>query len=420
MEQSSNHTEPEAIKQFEQARFNEQLDEEHEVIWRNLVEQVQESEEKPEATFIPLWADPEMPTAFRDRAMLYLIGNDDKLRNGKRYPASMWGYGYVSFEPFSQLKAAVEFDTALFGKWFTELVDHEIESGNHVLMDSKRFEWALKLFEEKRISEETLDATLEKYDWSKIIGYNHGYFTRGKFDADDTSYLPDYRFYVVHDLLSERFGPTRRGPTFLWAVNKLHQWTAAQTDDSVQLPEWLKEAGKWRPRDLYVELCNELGTKRNGAPRWSDIAPGIHYYGWSIFESRGRRSGGRMDLLLDRIDNSEDQIAFVRYVFAANAANKLLGRDPYASFSLDIGFLIKAKDIIPSSDKEIHEEIDTALQQINDQEKAREVYKKESEHNRRQEERERHKKEQRKQEKQAKAAHNVTELLAKIRNSADD
>lgn len=127
-----------------------------------------------------------------------------------------------------------------------------------------------------------------------------------------------------------------------------------------------------------------------------------------------------MDLLLDRIDNSEDQIAFVRYVFAANAANKLLGRDPYASFSLDIGFLIKAKDIIPSSDKEIHEEIDTALQQINDQEKAREVYKKESEHNRRQEERERHKKEQRKQEKQAKAAHNVTELLAKIRNRADD
>jgi len=353
----------ESLKPPKDARFNEPLSEELEADWHRLVEAVQTSEVPPETVFVPLWSDPEVPQAFRDRAMLYLIGTDASLRNDKTMPASLWGYGFVSFEPFNKLGQAPDFDEALFGAWLTDLVDFEQTSGKRVISAHYRIDWALRLFDKGLVAESLVDQTVEDYDITKLLGYKPSYFTRGKFDSDDLSYLPDMRFGILHDLISSNFGPVWRGPQYLWAVNKLHQWTAAQTDSTVELPAWLLEAGKTGrcEGDLYKQMCKEIGMK-DAAVAWADIKPGIERYGWSLLKDRMNRTP---EFMLDNIDDAEDKVGFVHYALQAKAASRLLG-EYHGGVMFEEAFLRKAIDVVPVEDVEtqttLAAELGTVLQ----------------------------------------------------------
>jgi len=330
-----------------QPRFYDRLSDDDEALWRELVDSVQSADFAAASVFRPMWADPAIPQAFRDRAMLYLEGPDDALRNGVKYTHANQGR-----TPFSAVEHVLDPELAKESAaiWYSEVIEREAKTDERILADSTRLVWGMNALGNGYITSEQFDAALELCDPVKLANVRtNTIIGRSDMSDDAHDYMPRERFPLLHDALSSQAGTVEPGPIHDWAIQKLHLWTMKQNGAEVELPTWLQAFNEspWNHRlgrDLYAQLVDDLSSK--SAITWDDIKPAIEHYGWPILE---RRASSHAEYTLPRITNQPDQINFVEYVFQVNAAYALVGRDMAARITP--AFLEQAQLLAPELDQ---------------------------------------------------------------------
>lgn len=271
---------------IDQARFVDRLEPEYEQAWKELVDIGEKTGMTIEDLMTPVWLGDSSPRAFRDRAMLSVVGAQNvrtALRQGVGGTNMSFFFGGLSIATYERVVDS--FDPALFCKWTQEAWQYQHESGIPIISDERYLTWNYEFFERDLISEAELDAFVDKVD---IVASSPTY--RGPQWDLDTYPLDKNRFPLLSDVFHSETVGGNFEKTRTWALNRLVEWLRYQGNEKVAIPEWLKAVPEAAGRTLFWELINS-GDKPDWLS-WDIVRSATNHFGLDILS----RHPSRFDL----------------------------------------------------------------------------------------------------------------------------
>lgn len=330
------------IVPFEQARFLDRLDDEHEDMWGTIRDLTPES--APHFVYIDMWNDHELPRVFRDRALLALVGTKNarkKLGIDEMYASGNLGGG-GDWGLIEQKKHEIK-TTPEYLQWTMDVAKYQYvanpqEDGSY----NFDLEWEKRLvdpsgllpfwccaFRDDRVTENEFETCLSYIKvgsampdeaWPKPKpGEKRVLFSM----ADDGIPLDMNRFPLVDDMLltPEVYGESDKLKT--WALEKLQQWLEHKRDGA-EVPTWLQEIYEHQVKRTTERIKDELIGRNKAGLSWESILPVIDYLGWDDLLNWQSWDGGkkyarptvyRATPILDSLPTVEDRTKLLRYIF---------------------------------------------------------------------------------------------------------
>lgn len=263
-----------------QARYFDRLEPEEEARWQELVTLVKESGQDTCATLTSVWENEDVPTAFRDRAMLVVVGSWET----KRSLGFESMRGSLNRGPL-KISASKKED---YEQWRKDLFWYQYENELPLVAPYAYLVQTLRFFEDETLSNEAFEELLSTID----LGWNKAEYRRHQEDSP----LDRYRFPLLHDILFDEIGSnTTESRLKLWAKEKLMEWIAlknSSTYDANQ-PKWLKAsiqyASEWSAQSTFQALFME---KRRGKDilNWEEFGEAVKALGWGVLDMRFARN----------------------------------------------------------------------------------------------------------------------------------
>ncbi len=263
-----------------QARYFDRLEPEEEARWQELVTLVKESGQDTCATLTSVWENEDVPTAFRDRAMLVVVGSWET----KRSLGFESMRGSLNRGPL-KISASKKED---YEQWRKDLFWYQYENELPLVTPYEYLVQTLRFFEDETLSNEAFEELLSTID----LGWNKAEYSRHQEDFP----LDRERFPLLHDILFNEIGSNAAESKLkLWAKEKLMEWIAlknSSTDDTNQ-PQWLKAssqyASEWSAQSTFQALFME---KRRGKDilSWEEFGEAVKALGWGALDMRFARN----------------------------------------------------------------------------------------------------------------------------------
>lgn len=383
------------IVPFEQARFNDRLESEHEEVWNKFTAAVEASKQSQWSIYLSLWIDEQAPAIYRDRAMLEAITL-----------TSRGGYGYTP-EPLKILSKEDYFSKRKFANWLVTLNHHQANLEHKALDEWTLVDFAVQLFDKRLIKTSDFEDILNSVD--PVLLNSKNVFGRQDPGDDNWRDVPYRRLPLLYDALLPGEMTGLRGKSYYhWAAKKLHQWTAKQNGADITLPAWLNiENSDELGKNLYAKLCDRP------APDWKIVGPGIERYGWSLLK-KGPHI--KVDQIAESIADGPTLTQFLRYILIVNNSQRFIG-EHYSLYNIPKSLLEQAKGLIPESDTEGFKALQSETEIFNTNEARHKERQKKWEKESRERKAQIKAKEESEQRKQTEAAREAGRLLLLLKNA---
>ncbi len=281
----------EQIEQPKQQRFMSPLTPDQETLWQSICQTGRETGMQIEDQMINIWTDDTIPTVFRDRALLSVIGErqiQNQLWEGPR--AMNLGFALSIKDIQSLEKSRPLFDAQRFADWLDDAQQYAQDTGESVLVQAQVFNWLTELFERGVINEDAFESRIEQIDpqQARPWVYDH---------TDDAGWGPPYclarvetPFPVIAHLLNPGTRLAAQSKTKLWGLRKLDDWIQHQTDPGVELPSWLQTATREQGFELFRQLAIHRTRKEAPYIDWDLLRKGIAMFGTEILYHNEREA----------------------------------------------------------------------------------------------------------------------------------
>lgn len=324
---SANHdpAEAERIIGIDKARFADRLPPEHEESWRKLVEFGTETGMTIEDIMVPVWQDESLPQAFRDRAMLLVVGTDE-MRTAfgveKGYSINM-GLALGGLWLDQRGKTTPTFNPELFHTWTSQARAYQRDTGESLIYKGFYLRWQYEFYGLRLINNDELEHFLGEVDIQDVSPTWEG----GGW-GDDGRPLDAKRFPLLDDVLKMRTVSSGNKRTRAWALDTLDRWIDFQKDKTIEIPKWLQEVPPETGLSLYKGLIN--GGEKPKWLSWDRVHHAMELFGLDVF------SNYRSELDLRTVNNVKNQSIQERLLKAilASAHEEAVSRDTYVPLSL--------------------------------------------------------------------------------------
>lgn len=214
------------------ARFTDRLDTDHEQAWEELLALGKDTHMTVEDLMTPVWLEDSLPQAFRDRAMLLVVGSQNTrkaLGLENRSTNGSFFYSGISVEGFE--KNVEVFDPVLFHRWLQDAWRYQQETSLPIIIDQYYLTWHYELLSRGIISETELDDFVGKIDIraSSPEWDNSGW-------GSDAYPLRTNRFPLLSDILNTEIVGSSSEKVRTWALNHLMDWLCYQKGDTKEIP----------------------------------------------------------------------------------------------------------------------------------------------------------------------------------------
>ncbi|MDB5185009.1 MAG: hypothetical protein JWN38_817 [Candidatus Saccharibacteria bacterium] len=311
-----------------EARFMDRLEPQYEELWGELLDSVEAQGKPVNSLLVPVWASPEFPQSFRDRAMLYVVGSGPLIQamrpNAKRLFTGSILVGGIDINYLSQTSA---FTPAAFAAWLRQAVDYQTASGEALFGDGAILGWAKDLYEAEAIDAPELERYITNVD-----------ITKASPCQDDDGYdLERNRFPILADVLNWRLTKSTTQPRVQqWALGRLEDWLALQRGAEREVPDWVRSATAEQGHQLYKDIAAACSYDR--LP-WRAAWPGIEHYGWELVTTDQRLAVE----LAQKMDDPELRTSLITHLLIKNtAARQVDTGKPYLFQAKQLSFMRQA------------------------------------------------------------------------------
>ena len=225
------------------ARFIDTLHDDKEQLWKDFVVSLRATQQSSIDTFIDVWKNDTAPMVYKDRALLAIVGTSAVRATLNVGNMAAFG-GYFTKSPTSSLQELESPHTQKLSQWYDEAHKYGTEHETKLVDDSTMLTWALFTFEKEEINEEGFNNLLNRINIRRASP---------KYYEDTDYYLSPNRFPLLDDLFSHKSEKLRN-----WANTMLDLWIARQSDDSIELPDWLNSITIQQATEYFVEKALPL------------------------------------------------------------------------------------------------------------------------------------------------------------------
>ncbi len=262
------------IISLETARFLDRLEPEYEQAWEELLQLGYATESTVEDLMTPVWKDNSIPQAFRDRAMLSVVGTTETrkaLGQSNRRKNGDFAFNGVSVTTY--LIVVSSFDAEQFRDWLQEAWEYQNETGALIIDNLSYLTWQYELYERGFVTDEELDSFVVKID---IAGSSPQWYESDSI-CGDMYRLDENRFPLLSDILHDRTASPGDERVRSWALKHLESWLDHITNPEVELPGWLADVPQETGSKLFKEIIN--GGDKPDWLSWELVHAAINTFG---------------------------------------------------------------------------------------------------------------------------------------------